>query len=95
LDHLHRCIHVASDIKHADAISQRIHRTEVPYAVDGILFTEAASDDPGVSERRIQLIDERDDLRSIGHDQSVTIGDLFNIEFPPILAERPSSAPQC
>lgn len=69
--------------------------TEVPYAVDGILFTEAASDDPGVSERRIQLIDERDDLRSIGHDQSVTIGDLFNIEFPPILAERPSSAPQC
>jgi hypothetical protein len=34
-------------------------------------------------------------LRSIGHDQSVTIGDLFNIEFPPILAERPSSAPQC
>jgi hypothetical protein len=41
--------------------------------------------------RSVQLLHERDDLSLVWRDQSVTIGDLFNIglAFPPMLAGLP------
>src|SRR5678815_3084617 len=43
-------------------------------AVDSILFVEATPLDPGTSQSCIQLIDERDNLRSVWHDEQQVVG---------------------
>jgi hypothetical protein len=69
LDHLDRRAHVAGNLKYANSISQRIHRIEVPQAVNRILLAETVSFDTRFCQRRSWLVDESDNRRSLPHNE--------------------------
>ena len=82
VDDLHRRAHVARHGVDVDALGQRLHRVEVPQAVERELVPCAVAHQPSQSQHHVELIDQGGDGAAIAHAEHEVAGFAFAPQAP-------------